>query len=141
MVISFLSVISWYCYIIRVSCVPLYWSQKCRKIASIICIRLLLCIVIFLPHSYGCHVSISIAYARKNIFVCKKQLNFRGAVSFLEFVIFYRSVYTLVTGKRKELPILAKYLEGFLDDGPQFVLRLIVFVLYGLGREGLDKGR
>ena len=50
-------------------------------------------------------------------------------------------MYTLATGKRKELPILAKYLEGFLDDGPQFVLRLIVFVLYGLGREGLDKGR
>ena len=55
--------------------------------------------------------------------------------------LFHRSVYTLVTGKRKELPILAKYLEGFLDDGPQFVLRLIVFVLYGLGREGLDKGK
>ena len=51
-----------------------------------------------------------------------------------------RSMYTLATGKRKELPILAKYLEGFLDDGPQFVLRLIVFVLYGFGREGLDKG-
>ena len=54
--------------------------------------------------------------------------------------LFYRSIFTLVTGKRKELPILAKYLEGFLDDGPQFVLRLILFVLFGLGREGLDKG-
>ena len=52
----------------------------------------------------------------------------------------FRSIFTLVTGKRKELPILAKYLEGFLDDGPQFVLRLILFVLFGLGREGLDKG-
>ena len=56
------------------------------------------------------------------------------------FIFIFRSIYTLVTGKRKELPILAKYLEGFLDDGPQFVLRLIIFVLFGLGREGLDKG-
>lgn len=42
--------------------------------------------------------------------------------------------FTLVkSGKHRELAILSKLFEGFLDDGPQFVLRLVVFVLYGVG--------
>ena len=34
---------------------------------------------------------------------------------------------------------MAKLFEGFLDDGPQFVLRLVVFVLYGVGA-GRERG-
>jgi hypothetical protein len=34
---------------------------------------------------------------------------------------------------------LSKVFEGFLDDGPQFVLRLVVFVLHGIGKEN-DRG-
>ena len=59
----------------------------------------------------------------------------------LYIVYAFRSVYTLATSRRKELPILLKLFEGFLDDGPQFVLRLIVFVLYGVGREGKGWGK
>ena len=43
-------------------------------------------------------------------------------------------IYTLTTGgKRLHVAALAKLFEGFLDDGPQFVLKLVVVVLYGIG--------
>ncbi len=48
------------------------------------------------------------------------------------------SIYALVTDRRHQLAALAKMLEGFLDDGPQFVLRLIIVVLYDIGL-GTDK--
>lgn len=47
-------------------------------------------------------------------------------------------IYTLCTGKNRELAIMSKLFEGFLDDGPQFVLRLVVVVLFGIGI-GQDK--
>ena len=37
------------------------------------------------------------------------------------------------------MAVLSKLFEGFLDDGPQFVLRLVVVVLFGIGI-GQDKG-
>ena len=37
------------------------------------------------------------------------------------------------------MALMAKLFEGFLDDGPQFVLRLVVVVLYGIGI-GTDRG-
>lgn len=40
-----------------------------------------------------------------------------------------------MTGKSRDLAILSKLLGGFLDDGPQFVLRLIIVVLFGIGSE------
>lgn len=43
------------------------------------------------------------------------------------------SIYALVTDRRHQLASLAKLMEGFLDDGPQFVLKLVVVVLYGIG--------
>ena len=46
----------------------------------------------------------------------------------------------MLTSKDRELPDMAKLFEGFLDDGPQFVLRLVVFVLYGVGQAS-DKGK
>ena len=44
-----------------------------------------------------------------------------------------RCIYTLITGNNWELAVLSKLFEGFLDDGPQFVLRLVVVVLFGIG--------
>ena len=38
-----------------------------------------------------------------------------------------------MTDRRHQLASLAKLMEGFLDDGPQFVLKLVVVVLYGIG--------
>ena len=58
MVITFLPIISWYCYIVWIPCVPLHWLQKSWKIASFISIHLLFGTVIFLPRSYRRHVSI-----------------------------------------------------------------------------------
>eukprot|EP00095_Tigriopus_kingsejongensis_P007483 maker-scaffold580_size130538-snap-gene-0.24 protein:Tk07483 transcript:maker-scaffold580_size130538-snap-gene-0.24-mRNA-1 annotation:"xk-related protein" len=52
------------------------------------------------------------------------------------FLFFYPVVpialcgYTLITGRKRHLAALAKLFEGFLDDGPQFVLKLIVVVFY-----------
>ncbi|TRY76978.1 hypothetical protein TCAL_12031 [Tigriopus californicus] len=46
--------------------------------------------------------------------------------------------YTLVTGRKRHLAALAKLFEGFLDDGPQFVIKLIVVVFYRIGI-GKDK--
>ena len=54
-------------------------------------------------------------------------------------IFFCRAIYTLITGKNFELAVLSKLFEGFLDDGPQFVLRLVVVVLFGIGI-GQDKG-
>ncbi len=52
----------------------------------------------------------------------------------------FRCIYTLIKGgKHREMAILSKLFEGFLDDGPQFVLRLVIVVLYGIGT-GKDKG-
>jgi hypothetical protein len=34
---------------------------------------------------------------------------------------------------------MSKLFEGFLDDGPQFVIRLVIVVLFGFGM-GKDKG-
>ncbi len=47
------------------------------------------------------------------------------------------SIYALLRDRRHRLASLAKLLEGLLDDGPQFVLRLVIVVLYdiGLGRD------
>jgi hypothetical protein len=36
--------------------------------------------------------------------------------------------------------MLSKLFEGFLDDGPQYVLKLVVVVLTGIGL-GTEKGR
>jgi len=43
-------------------------------------------------------------------------------------------IYTLYTGQSQtlELAVMTKMFEGFLDDGPQFVLRLVVVVLFGI---------
>lgn len=49
-----------------------------------------------------------------------------------------RSISALVTGQRYHLARLAKLFEGFLDDGPQFVLKLVVVVLYGVGLSDED---
>ena len=51
----------------------------------------------------------------------------------LFLILLLRNVYTLFTGRRAHLASLAKLFEGFLDDGPQFVLKLVVVVLYGIG--------
>ncbi len=48
-------------------------------------------------------------------------------------VTLFRALYTLITGKNRELALLSKLFEGFLDDGPQFVLRVVVVVLFGIG--------
>lgn len=51
-----------------------------------------------------------------------------------------RCIFTLFKdSKFRELATLSKVFEGFLDDGPQFVLRLVVFVLHGIGKEN-DRG-
>jgi len=42
---------------------------------------------------------------------------------------------TLRTGENRDLAILSKLLGGFLDDGPQFVIRVVVVVLFGIGSE------
>ena len=49
-------------------------------------------------------------------------------------LIFCRCIYTLYTGQSQtlELAVMTKMFEGFLDDGPQFVLRLVVVVLFGI---------
>ena len=60
-------------------------------------------------------------------------------MQYLENIFFCRAIYTLITGKNFELAVLSKLFEGFLDDGPQFVLRLVVVVLFGIGI-GQDKG-
>ena len=50
-------------------------------------------------------------------------------------------MYTLIKGgKHREMAILSKLFEGFLDDGPQFVLRLVVVVLFGIGTKN-EKGK
>ena len=36
--------------------------------------------------------------------------------------------------------LLSKLFEGFLDDGPQFVLKLIIVVLYGIKEEEEEDG-
>jgi hypothetical protein len=38
------------------------------------------------------------------------------------------------------IAMLSKLFEGFLDDGPQYVLKLVVVVLTGIGL-GTEKGR
>ena len=38
------------------------------------------------------------------------------------------------------MAILSKLFEGFLDDGPQFVLRLVIVVLFGIGTKN-EKGK
>ena len=40
--------------------------------------------------------------------------------------------------KHHERATISKFFAGFLDHGPQFVLRLVVVVLIGLGRAGVD---
>ena len=63
----------------------------------------------------------------------------RVAFYFLLLLCFYPllpialCVYSLVTSRRLHIASLAKLFEGFLDDGPQFVLKLVVVVLYGIG--------
>ena len=54
-------------------------------------------------------------------------------------LLLFRSIYTLITGQKRHLARLAKLFEGFLDDGPQFVIKLVVVVLYGIGI-GKEKG-
>ena len=55
-------------------------------------------------------------------------------------ILDFRCIYTLIKGGRhREFAVLAKLFEGFLDDGPQFVLRLVVVVLFGIGT-GKDGG-
>ena len=44
----------------------------------------------------------------------------------------FRCIYTLFTGQNRDLAVMTKLFEGFLDDGPQFVLRLVVVVLFGI---------
>lgn len=41
-------------------------------------------------------------------------------------------IYTLYTGQNMDLAKMSKMFEAFLDDGPQFVLRLVVVVLFGI---------
>ena len=52
---------------------------------------------------------------------------------------FFRCFNTLRTGKNRDLAIMAKLLAGFLDDGPQFVIRVVVVVLFGIGSESKCK--
>ena len=54
-------------------------------------------------------------------------------------VLFFRAIYSLLTGKNFELAVLSKLFEGFLDDGPQFVLRLVIVVLVGVGNIGQNR--
>ncbi len=51
----------------------------------------------------------------------------------------FRCSYSLFTGRRVQLAALSRLFEGFLDDGPQFVIRVVVVVLYKIGL-GTDKG-
>ena len=49
------------------------------------------------------------------------------------FQLFCRCIYTLYTdGQNLDLAVMTKMFEGFLDDGPQFVLRLVFVVLFGI---------
>ena len=55
------------------------------------------------------------------------------------FFSFCRCFNTLRTGKNRDLAIMSKLLGGFLDDGPQFVIRVVVVVLFGIGSESKCK--
>ena len=54
-------------------------------------------------------------------------------------IFIFRAIYSLITGKNFELAVLSKLFEGFLDDGPQFVLRLVIVVLVGVGNIGQNR--
>jgi len=62
-------------------------------------------------------------------------------IYFLALLFFYPIVpiilclNTLRTGENKDLANLSKFLGGFLDDGPQFVIRVVVVVLFGIDSE------
>jgi len=66
---------------------------------------------------------------------------FEVLVYFFALLFFYPIVpialcfNTLRTGKNRDLAIMSKLLGGFLDDGPQFVIRVVVVVLFGIGSE------
>ena len=55
------------------------------------------------------------------------------------FFYYFRCFNTLRTGENRDLAILSKLLGGFLDDGPQFVIRVVVVVLFGIGSESKCK--